>query len=75
MQTLISSGENTKTYLFESSSIYSNASLTFKDGFLYHKGYPAILLHSSLLAPTFVRKKPKNRSSHSKSGAPDVMLP
>lgn len=35
--TLISDKENFKTYLFQSSSIYSNASLTFKDGLLYHK--------------------------------------
>lgn len=35
--TLISENENTKTYLFESSSIYANASLTFKDNLLYHK--------------------------------------
>ncbi len=35
--TLISENEDTKTYLFESPSIYANASLTFKDDRLFHK--------------------------------------
>lgn len=34
---LISASEDTKTYLFESKSIYANASLTFKDDQLYQK--------------------------------------
>lgn len=35
--TLISENEDTKTYLFESSSIYANASLTFKGDRLFFK--------------------------------------
>lgn len=35
--TLISESKNMRTYLFESDSIYANASLTFKDNLLYHK--------------------------------------
>ncbi|MDD4775234.1 MAG: hypothetical protein PHG75_01900 [Syntrophomonas sp.] len=35
--TVISESEDTKTYLFESGSMYANASLTFKDNLLYHK--------------------------------------